>query len=91
MKDEGGRMNPESRPGWRRFIPHPSSFILFFLLLAGCDNNPNPPPLREKRDDGSRWLVRYGGMSEDPRSFDPQFAYDQMSRRVMEPVYDTLL
>ena len=91
MKDEGGRMNPESRPVWRRFIPHPSSFILFFLLLAGCDNNPNPPPLREKRDDGSRWLVRYGGMSEDPRSFDPQFAYDQMSRRVMEPVYDTLL
>ena len=40
MKDEGGRMNPESRPVWRRCILHPSSFILFLLfllLLAGCD------------------------------------------------------
>jgi oligopeptide transport system substrate-binding protein len=67
------------------------ALILGAGLLTGCDNNPNPPPFREKRADGSPWLVRYGGLSEDPRSFDPQFTYDQMSRRIIEPVYDTLL
>ncbi len=61
------------------------------FLQAGCGNNPNPEPLRTTRNDGSPWLVRYGGLSEDPRSFDPQFMYDQMSRRVLEAVYDTLL
>jgi len=60
-------------------------------LLAACDNNPNPPPFREKRADGTPWLVRYGGLSDDPREFDPQKMYDQMSRRILEPVYDTLL
>ncbi|HEX8294730.1 MAG TPA: ABC transporter substrate-binding protein [Chthoniobacteraceae bacterium] len=61
------------------------------LFLAGCGNDPNPAPFREKRADGSPWLVRYAGLSDDPRSFDPQFMYDQMSRRVLEAVYDTLL
>lgn len=61
------------------------------LGFSGCGNDPNPPPLREKRADGSPWRARYAGLSEDPRSFDPQFAYDQMSRRVLEPVYDTLV
>jgi len=67
------------------------ALILCATLLAGCDNNPNPPPFREKRADGSPWLVRYAGLSEDPREFDPQKMYDQMSRRILEPVYDTLL
>ncbi len=67
------------------------ALILGAALLVGCDNNPNPPPLREKRADGSPWLVRYAGLAEDPRSFDPQFMYDQMSRRILEPVYDTLV
>ena len=67
------------------------SFLAAALVLTGCDPNPHPAPLRKTRADGSPWVVRYGGMSEDPRSFDPQFAYDQMSRRAMEPVYDTLL
>jgi ABC-type transport system substrate-binding protein len=61
------------------------------LVLSGCDSNPHPKPLHQTRPDGTPWVVRYGVMSEDPRSFDPQFAYDQMSRRAMEPVYDTLI
>ena len=73
------------------FSPRALALIFGALVCASCDNNPNPPPLREKRADGTPWQVRYGGMSEDPRSFDPQFAYDQMSRRVLEPIYDTLL
>lgn len=73
------------------FLPRLCAALVFTLIFAGCGNDPNPAPLRQTRADGSPWLVRYSGMSEDPRSFDPQFFYDQMSRRVMEPVYDTLL
>ena len=65
--------------------------LIAAAAMCGCDSNPHPKPLHEKRADGSPWVVRYGVMSEDPRSFDPQFAYDQMSRRAMEPVYDTLV
>lgn len=61
------------------------------LALAGCGNDPNPTPYRKVREDGQPWKVRYGGLIEDPRSFDPQFMYDQMSRKVIECVYDTLL
>src|SRR5687767_2211798 len=60
-------------------------------LLPACSNDPHPKPLEEKRADGSPWLVRYSAMGEDPRSFDPQVAYDQMSRTVLEPVMDTPL
>ena len=67
-------------------------FLLgFALALAGCGNNPHVAPLREKREDGSPWIVRYQALREDPRSFDPQFTYDQISRKVIEGVYDTLL
>ena len=75
-------------------LPHLCRALVLTLaagLLAACDNNPNPPPFREKRADGTPWLVRYGGLSDDPREFDPQKMYDQMSRRILEPVYDTLL
>src|ERR1700733_15942576 len=61
------------------------------LLLGGCGNNPDLEPLHEKRPDGQPWLVRYTYMPDDPRSLDPQFAYDQMRRRILEPVMDTLL
>lgn len=61
------------------------------LLLAGCGNDPNLKPLHEKRADGSPWEVRYAAMPDDPRSLDPQFAYDQMSHRLLEMVLDTLL
>jgi oligopeptide transport system substrate-binding protein len=61
------------------------------LAMAACDNNPHPAPLREKDDDGSPWVVRYQAMRTDPRSFDPQYTYDQMSRKAIEAVYDTLL
>jgi ABC-type transport system substrate-binding protein len=91
MKDEGGRMNPESRPVWRRCILHPSSFILFLLLLAGCDNNPNPRPLQKTRSDNTPWVVFNWALTSDPDSLDPQHSYDQQSRRVLEPLYDTLL
>ncbi|MHA3770914.1 ABC transporter substrate-binding protein [Verrucomicrobiota bacterium sgz303538] len=61
------------------------------LLVAACSNDPNPPPLREKREDGSPWRVQYRAMPEDVRSLDPQIGYDQMSHIVLETVYDTLL
>ena len=61
------------------------------LLLGACDNNPHPAPLRTTRDDGSPWQVRYQSLRGDPRSFDPQYTYDQLSRKVIEGVYDTLL
>jgi len=64
---------------------------LLALVLGGCGNDPNLGPLHEKRADGKPWLVRYTYMPDDPRSLDPQFAYDQMSRRLLEPVVDTLL
>jgi ABC-type transport system substrate-binding protein len=67
------------------------ALIFGAALLTGCDNNPHPAPLRQIRDDGSPWLVRYSYLGDDPRSLDPQVAYDQMSRRVLEPVQDCLL
>jgi ABC-type transport system substrate-binding protein len=60
-------------------------------FFAGCGNDPNLKPEHEKRADGSPWEVRYAAMPDDPRSLDPQFAYDQMSHRLLEMVMDTLL
>ena len=60
-------------------------------ILTGCSNNPHPAPLREKRDDGSPWKVRYGAMPEDPRSLDPQVSYDTVGRRILEPIQECLL
>ncbi len=77
-----------------RRLPHLCRAFALTLaagFLAACDNDPNPPPFHETRADGSPWLVRYAGLSDDPRTFDPQVMYDQMSRRILEPVYDTLL
>ncbi len=59
--------------------------------LGGCNNDPNPRPMKEKRADGTPWLVRYAGMPDEPRSLDPQISYDQMSRRILEPIVETLL
>ena len=67
------------------------SAIAIMALLGACDNNPNPAPLHKTRPDGSPWVVFNWALTSDPDSLDPQHAYDQMSRRVMEPVYDTLL
>lgn len=61
------------------------------LWLAACDNNPTPAPLQKTRQDGSPWVVFNWALTADPKSLDPQYSYDQMSRRVMEPIYDTLL
>ena len=60
-------------------------------LMCGCDNNPHPAPLHKTRPDGTPWTVRYQSMRNDPRSFDPQYTYDQLSRKAIEGVYDTLL
>ena len=65
--------------------------VLFGVALTGCDNNPNPPPYHETRADGSPWAVRYASLVSDPKSFDPQFAYDVTAQRALEPVYDRLL
>ncbi|MEQ1859697.1 MAG: ABC transporter substrate-binding protein [Chthoniobacteraceae bacterium] len=66
-------------------------FSLLTLLLAGCDNDPNPEPYRKTRPDGSPWRVRYMGLPADPKSLDPQFAYTTIDQQIIEPVYDKLL
>ena len=74
----------------KRFLAH--GLALGALFLGGsCSNDPNPAPLHKTRPDGSPWVVRYAGLLEDPRSFDPQYMYDAVTRRVMELIYDTLL
>jgi ABC-type transport system substrate-binding protein len=65
--------------------------LLCAAALCGCDNNPNPAPLAKVRADGTPWRVRYAGLPEDPRSLDPQVSYDQLSRRILEPVQECLL
>jgi oligopeptide transport system substrate-binding protein len=88
-----GLANPE---GWlkgsamfRRII----SFLAaaFAVVLGACDNNPNPAPLKKTRADGSPWVVFNWALTSDPDTLDPQESYDQQSRRVLEPIYDTLL
>ena len=69
------------------------------LLLAGCDNNPQQKPWRGKRPDGSPWThpdgspwtVFYWYIPDEFRSLDPQFMYEEVSLRILEPVQDTLL
>jgi len=65
--------------------------LLAAALMCGCGNNPHPAPLRQTRPDGTPWVVRYQSLRADPRSFDPQYTYDQISRKVTEGLYDTLL
>src|SRR5688572_168179 len=67
------------------------SAIAVMALLGACDNNPNPAPLHKTRPDGSPWIVFNWQLTADPDSLDPQHAYDEQSRRVMEPIYETLL
>jgi hypothetical protein len=65
--------------------------LLCALLISACSNNPYPAAFRDTRDDGSPWQVRYMAMPEDPRSLDPQVSYDNVSRRVLEPLQECLL
>jgi ABC-type transport system substrate-binding protein len=67
------------------------AMCLFAVVLIGCSNNPHPEPLQKNRDDGTPWKVRYGALPEDPRSLDPQVCYDNVSRRVLEPIQECLL
>jgi ABC-type transport system substrate-binding protein len=67
------------------------ALILGAGLFSACNNDPHPPPLREKRADGTPWRVRYAGIRDDARSLDPQFSYDQMGHTVLETICDTPL
>ena len=67
------------------------SAVFLCLAAAGCSNNPHPAPLKEAREDGSPWRIRYGALPEDPRSLDPQVCYDNVGKRVLEPVQESLL
>ena len=75
----------------RKLRPHWIALALIGLGLVGCDNDPNPPPYRKARADGTPWAVRYVALSADPKSFDPQIAYDSIGQRALEMVYDRLL
>jgi len=66
-------------------------FLSLCLFLSGCDNDPNPKPLHEKRPDGSPWVVKYYYLNDEVKSLDPQNIYDQQSQIVLEPVQDCLL
>jgi ABC-type transport system substrate-binding protein len=61
------------------------------LALSGCDNNPHPRPLHEKRADGQPWIVSYRAIGDDPRSLDPQFSYDTLGHAVIAQLYESLL
>lgn len=65
--------------------------VLSIGLFTGCDNNPHVPPLHKTRPDGSPWIVTYRVLPEDPRSLDPQFAYDEFSNAIASHIYDTFL
>ncbi len=79
----------------RRTPPFRALALLFSLaltvLFTGCDNDPNPAPYHEKRPDGSPWRVRYNAIPSEPKSFDPQFAYDEIDHSILSAVYDTLV
>ena len=65
--------------------------LLSVLGVGGCSNSPHPEPLAEKSENGAPWKARYSALPEDPRSLDPQVTYDNVSRRIMEPVQECLL
>ncbi|XHR26801.1 MAG: ABC transporter substrate-binding protein [Chthoniobacteraceae bacterium] len=80
-----------------RLIPNPGRCLAALLALAmasglaGCDNNPHPRPLHQKRADGQPWVVGYRAISEDPRSLDPQFSYDTLGNAIIAQLYESLL
>ncbi len=96
-KAKGEGRKAESGPSFARLARRAliairlSPFALLLLLLAGCDTNPHPDPLRETREDGTPWRVRYAYLADDPRGLDPQHSYDQMGHRIHEAILDTLL
>ena len=59
--------------------------------LTGCNNNPHPRPLHEKRTDGTPWVVSYLRLPDDPRSLDPQVSYDTLGHAVIAQIYESLL
>ena len=61
------------------------------LWLAGCSNNPHVAPWKTARPDGEPWITSYRGFSDDPRTLDPQVAYDELSHRVLSLTYDNFL
>ena len=72
-------------------VGRPLLLVAVALFLAGCNNDPNPKPLREKRDDGSPWIVSHLFLGEDPRTLDPQISYDTLGHVIIGPIYETAL
>lgn len=71
-------------------LKNPLVWAALFPFLAGCSNNPHVPPLREKRADGSPWIVSYRAFPDDPRTLDPQVSYDTLGNAIISLVYDSL-
>jgi len=65
--------------------------VALLVAMAGCNNNPHPSPLREKRADGTPWVVSYRAIGDDPRSLDPQISYDTVGNAVIAQVFESLL
>lgn len=57
-------------------------------LLAGCGNDPHPPPLHEKHPDGTPWRVGYRVFPDDPKTLDPQVSYDTTGHALIANVYE---
>jgi oligopeptide transport system substrate-binding protein len=90
MTEDRGRDIQNGRPA-RHLVTALYLLAAFCCLLTGCGNDPNLAPYRQTRADGSPWLVYQYYMPDEVRSLDPQVAYDQVSRRILEMVHDTLL
>ncbi len=58
------------------------------LLLVGCNNYPYASP--GLKPDGQPKIIWYQGLNEDPKSFDPQVAYDTVSAEVLNNIDETL-
>src|SRR5579871_4504736 len=95
LRTRRGVARPNQRPAEKEVMPVRrmppfracalSLLSIAALLFAGCDNDPNPAPYHQTRADGSPWAVRYAAIPDDPKSFDPQFAYDEVSGFALEP------
>ncbi len=72
-------------------VPRVFHLLLACALVAGCSNDPHPPPFHEKRPDGTPWQVSFRPFPDDPRSLDPQFSYDTVSHSIICLIYEGML
>ncbi len=70
-------------------IPWTSIVISALFLITGCSNYPYPrDPLNP---DGTQKIIWYQSLEEDPRTLDPQVAYDTVSAQVLFNINEPLL